>query len=348
VDTSPPESPPERASPGRGIVAVVAFLFLLGGAVTAWRAFGPGSNAPATGGASASASQGGYYVSFPPDADRGEGAFSAQVTAATNLPNGTLVSISTTDEGTCCPAVKDGTIAVTTSDGSCYALVGAAGSSSGFTVTITAKPDFLPWVVIGPGPGNTNPPQQPASVLAILGQHFENLSGDQVVTQPDGSKWLVATADFTWPSPRCGGDPLPLFGGVDCQPQQEQLQGDDLAGAMTDIMGTITQARMCEFWGIELPPSVEAQHPWPAFAKQWRDWFLNPPKDFSDAQSNSGWTEEPVTWRLVRQQGDRYFVDITDHDTVIISLEVDRLPDYCPTCDRNVVPFWGVVDWTLR
>jgi hypothetical protein len=328
---------------------VVAFVVLVGGAVAAWQVFGTGSDRRAIGGASPSASPGGYYVSFPSEADRGQDPFSAQVTAVTNLPDGTLVSISTTDEGSCCPAVRDGTIAVSTSDGSCYALVGAAGSSSGFSVTITAKPDFLPWVVSGPLSGSPPPPpQQPASVLAILGQRFENLSGDQVVAQPDGSKWLVAAADFAWPSPRCGGDPLPLFGGAECQPQQEQLQGDDLAGAMTDIMGTITQARMCDFWGVELPPSVEGQHPWPAFAQQWREWFLNPPKDFSDAQSNSGWTQEPVTWHLVKQEGDQYFVDITDHDQVIISLEVDRLPDYCPSCDPNVVPFWGVVDWTLH
>ncbi len=117
---------------------------------------------------------------------------------------------------------------------------------------------------------------------------------------------------------------------------------------MGDVMGALTQARMCEFWGIDLPPSVEVQHPWPDFAKQWRDWFLNPPKDFSDARSDAHWDLEPLTWHLLSQQGNRYFVDVTDHDQVIISLELDPLPDYCPSCDPGVVPFWGVVDWQLH
>jgi hypothetical protein len=41
-------------------------------------------------------------------------------------------------------------------------------------------------------------------------------------------------------------------------------------------------------------------------------------------------------------------VDVTDHGRVILSLEVDALPDYCMTCGANVVPFWGVVDWTFH
>jgi hypothetical protein len=45
-------------------------------------------------------------------------------------------------------------------------------------------------------------PQQPDSVLAVLGQQFENLSGDQVAQTQDG-KQLVATVDYPWPAPRC-------------------------------------------------------------------------------------------------------------------------------------------------
>jgi hypothetical protein len=276
---------------------VVAFLVLVGGAVAAWQVLGPGRQHGARGMASPSPTQIGYYVSFPTEAERGDGQFSARVSVATNLPDGTLVSISTTDEGSCCPAVKDGTITVTTSDGSCYGLVGTAATSDDFSVTITARPDFLPWVVPGPGPGS-KPPQQPASVLSILGQHFENLSGEQVVDQPDGSRWLVAKADFPWPGPRCGGDPLPLFGGPDCKPDQQQLQGDDLAGVMTDVMGALTQARMCEFWGIEVPPDTEVQHPWPQFAAQWRDWFLHRRRTSRTPGRTQGGrcSQSPGTW----------------------------------------------------
>jgi hypothetical protein len=31
----------------------------------------------------------------------------------------------------------------------------------------------------------------------------------------------------------------------------------------------------------------------------------------------------------------------------IATLELQPLPDYCPNCDPNVVPFWGVTAWQL-
>jgi hypothetical protein len=91
-----------------------------------------------------------------------------------------------------------------------------------------------------------------------------NASGDQVVVRADGSMRLVAKAEFTWPEPRCGGDPIPLFGGTECNPDdfEQQLQSHDLDGAMVDVMGAIGQGRMCEFWSTMLPPNVEAEHPW--------------------------------------------------------------------------------------
>src|SRR5438046_2992886 len=55
------------------------------------------------------------------------------------------------------------------------------------------------------------PPSQPAAVLAALGEGFERLSGDQVVTSEDGWRELVATARYSWPEPQCGGGPLPLL-----------------------------------------------------------------------------------------------------------------------------------------
>jgi hypothetical protein len=74
-------------------------------------------------------------------------------------------------------------------------------SDRGFTETITAQPDFFSWRA--PGPIHSKPHEQPASVLAALGQDFENLSGDQVTVQADGSKRFVAKAEFTWHEPRC-------------------------------------------------------------------------------------------------------------------------------------------------
>ncbi len=330
----------------------MAFVVFVGGAVLAWRTLGvadTGHPAGPSGGTDA-----GYHVQFPDSIESAD-----RIEAVTNLPEGTLfeerseifgpTAASSESEGFgCCTKVQDGRIVVKVENSTCYNHVGATADSSGFSVGITVRPTFDDFQPSIPAGGTWEPPTQPAAVFAVLGRHFENVTGDQVVTFDDGTRQLVATARYAWPGPQCGGDPLPLFGGPDCPPQPEQLQGDDIKEAMGEIMGAISQARMCEFWGTELPPDVEAQRPWPEFAKQWRDWFLNPPKDFSDAKSDAYWDLEPFTWHLVRQQGDRHFVDIADHGQVIISLEIDALPDYCPDCDPGVVPFWGVVDWTLH
>jgi hypothetical protein len=288
----------------------------------------------------------GYYVMFPEEAEAADD-FGAHVAALTNLPDGTLVSIQTTNEGTCCPAVEEGRIDLTTSDGTCYGLVGAIGTSTGFEVTIIARPDIDLQM---PGPfdgGDWEPPEQPEAVLATLGERFEHLTGNQVVVQEDGSKHLVATASYPWPEPSCGGKPLPLFGGEDCVAAEGQLQGSSLEEAMTEVMGALTQARMCEFWGLMLPPEVAAEHPWADFAREWRAWFLDPPKDFSDARSNAGWTDEPVTWHEMRRDGEVHIIAVTDHGERVATLELTPLPAYCPRCDANVVPFWGVTEWSF-
>lgn len=338
----------EPLSSPRMVVIVVAFAVFASAGVLMWRAFTPGGgparvwepgypSPPATG----------YYVLFPDQAEvSSDQPFSAAVTALTNLPEGTLVSIHTTNEGSCCPPVENGRIVFTTQDNSCYGPVGAMSSDRGFTETITAQSDFVRLRVAGPI--DSKPPEQPASVLAVLGQHFENLSGDQVVGQPDGSKRLVAKAEFTWPEPRCGGDPIPLFGGPECNPNdfQQQLQGHDLEEAMVDVMGAIGQGRMCEFWSTMLPPDVEAEHPWPQFADEWRAWLMR--QDFSDAGSSFDWQNGPLRWQVESRNGDRYLVDVIHDDQTIATLDVEPLPDYyCPNCDPDVVPFWGVVSWHL-
>ena len=306
------------------------------------------------------APSGGYFVHLPDQPSRvvGSEAGSVRIVAPTNLPDGTLFSTSTdvygskpgssgSGEGSSGDSVKDGTMTFTIGNNTCNGLVGSIGDSAGFalTVTVSAKPVGA---ISVPAGSDYTPPQQPDSVIRILGPDFENLTGDQVVVNHDGSKSLVATATYTWPEPQCGPDPFPLWGGPDCQQEQGQLQGDSLKGAMGEVMGALSQARMCEFWGLELPPDVAAQHPWPQFSDQWRAWYTNPPKDFSDANSDSYWDQPPFTWHETGQSGDRHFVDVTDHGQVILSLEVDALPDYCPNCSQNVVPFWGVVDWTFH
>jgi hypothetical protein len=257
----PVSSVREPSSAPPMVVIVVAFAVFASAGVLMWRAFTPGGG-PATvwepGYPSPPAS--GYYILFPDQAERSQAqgeAFRVRVTALTNLPDGTLLDITTTDEGTCCIPVKDSKIRFTTQDGACYGLIGQHPEGSTFDVTITAKPSFEPWIIPGPGP-SPKAPQQPDSVVDVLGRDFDNLSGDQTQTQRDGSKWLVATSTVPWPQPRCGEDPIPLFGGEVCDPNQfqQQLQGDDLAGVMDEIVGTISQGRMCEFWSVMLPVGV--------------------------------------------------------------------------------------------
>jgi hypothetical protein len=296
----------------------------------------------------------GYFIRFPdaavPEPGPPEGS-RVRVTATTNLPDGTRVEISTTDEGSCCPQVDGGRILVQTQNSSCYGSVGSAANSPGFDATITARPDLDTLVFpgpAGPGRGSGVKTEQPDSVVAVLGEHFERLTGDQVVEQDDGSKWLVAHARFDWPEPQCGDDPFPLFGGPDCSDSdgpERQLQGDRLVDAMVDVMGAIAQGRMCDFWGAFLPPDVQAAHPWPAFADEWRAWLLR--QDFSDAESSSTWETGPLHWEEVSRHGDTHVVAIVHDGRRIATLEVESLPDFCPTCGGGVVPFWGVVGWTL-
>jgi hypothetical protein len=351
----PVSSVREPSSAPRMVVIVVAFAVFASAGVLMWRAFTPGGG-PATvwepGYPSPPAS--GYYILFPDQAERSQvqgETFRVRVTALTNLPDGTLLDITTTDEGTCCIPVKDSKIRFTTQDGACYGLIGQHPEGSTFDVTITAKPSFEPWIISGVGPGpSPKAPQQPDSVVDVLGRDFDNLSGDQTQTQGDGSKWLVATSTVPWPQPRCGEDPIPLFGGEVCDPNQfqQQLQGDDLFGVMDEVVGTISQGRMCEFWSVMLPPDVEAQHPWPEFSSEWHTWLLQ--QDFSDAEPASDWSQGALHWvesGSTDNEGGQTTVDIVHDGVRIATLVLQPLPDYCPKCEPNVVPFWGVVSWHL-
>jgi hypothetical protein len=293
-DRAPASPPLEPRRTSRALAIVVAFAVFATAGIFAWRAFAPDSTRPAEvwepGYPTPPPS--GYYILLPDQAEQ-MADFNVRVTALTNLPDGTLLDVSMTDMGSCCLPLEDSRVTFETQDSACFGFVGQHPDGTSFDVTITAKPDFEPWVVPGPAT-DTSPPQQPESVLRILGSGFENLSGDQVQLQDDGSKWLVSTGTVPWPQPRCGGNPMPLFRGPDCSPDeyQQQLQADDLAGPMSEVMGTISQGRMCEFWSVMLLPEVEAQHPWPEFSAEWRAWLLE--QDFSDAEPTSDWAPGPL------------------------------------------------------
>jgi hypothetical protein len=298
----------------------------------------------------------GYWVVFPSGVSQGDGS-GVQVIAETNLPDGTVYqtgsrvfgpnsgSESSSSYG-CCESVSDGLMGLSAGNDSCNALVGGVGDSAGFSVTVTVTPTVEDTRLGGPF-GDSQGSEaitQPDEVVALFGDRFQRLEGDQVWDLPDGSgKELVATATYAWPQPECGGETLPLFGGPDCQPAPGQLQGDDLKDAMGEVMGAISQARMCEFWGTELPPAVEKAHPWDQFSAEWRAWYQG--KDFTDAQSNSDRSDPPFTWSIAGRDGQAYLIDVTDHGSPIVQLRVEPLLDYCLDCGGDVVPFWGVTDW---
>jgi hypothetical protein len=358
-DEDAPSQPPQR----RLMTIAVAFaIFVLAIAIFAVPALRLGSGT-AVAGATASASDypppplSGYWVLFPNQISQGDGS-GAQVIAETNLPEGTVYQTGSTVFGPiagkeggssygCCESVTNGVIGLSAGNDTCNALAGGVGNSAGFTVSVTVTPTVDTSRFSGPAGSSVEPIRQPASVIAVLGEGFERLTGDQVQELPDGAgKELAATATYDWPEPQCGGNSLPLFGGPDCQPARGQLQGDGLNEVMGEVMGAISQGRMCEFWGTELPPDVEREHPWGEFSNQWRDWYVG--KDFTDAQSNADWSDPPLTWNLVGRDGAAFLVDVTDHGASIVRLRVEPLPDYCPDCGQNVVSFWGVTAWTFE
>jgi hypothetical protein len=121
-----------------------------------------------------------------------------KVVALTNLPDGTLFVTSTDRGGMCCPAVTDGRMIIEASTSACDLVSGAHGQ--GMSITITVSADMNQYVVSVPVGGQS--PQQPDSVLAVLGARFENLTGKQV-KDSGGERALVASTRYVWSEPLC-------------------------------------------------------------------------------------------------------------------------------------------------
>ena len=142
----------------------------------------------------------GYWIVFPdapePVSDGSDGA--VKIVALTNLPDGTLFGVNTERGGMCCLPVTHGQMVIEESSSACDLMAG--DHNPGTSVTIWTFAD-IGQHVLGV-PIGSQPPQQPDSVLAILGAHFENLTGDQVVDR-GGERGLVASASYAWPEPLC-------------------------------------------------------------------------------------------------------------------------------------------------
>ncbi len=302
----------------------------------------------------ASPPPGTYVIQFPDQVTMQPNGINADLQLTTNLPDGTKYEIGGDQYGSCCPAVQDGVITLDQLQNAqgCYATVGDIGHAPPFKITVTVAPHFQVGMV-GLGLKEPDPSQgeQPQSLLDELGTNFEQLSGPQVIDNPDQpGKELFASHTYSWPEPQCNG-PLPLFnglsGGETCNPddQGSQLQGHTLGAAMSEIMGALSQARVCEIWSLALPPDVEQQHPWPAFADEWRSWYLDPPKDFTGGRDVVSWKDSPLDWSVTGKDGTSSVVVVTNGGVPILQLTLEPLPEFCPNCDANVVPFWGVTDW---
>lgn len=182
-------------------VVVLAFTVFAVAGMFVWNAFR--SESPPRGATSSngypSPPASGYWIVLP-DAPElvGDGSDGVKIVALTNLPDGTLFGVNTDKSGMCCPPVTAGQMVIEESSSACDLMAG--DHNPGTSITIWTFAD-IGQHVFGV-PIGSEPPQQPDSVLATLGAHFENLTGDQVVNR-GGERGLVASADYPWPEPLC-------------------------------------------------------------------------------------------------------------------------------------------------
>lgn len=328
--------------------ALVALVVVVGTGFGLWSAFWPGMQAPASPGAR------GYFITFPEHAGAlgqdPNGGIGVTITIRTNLPEGTLVDIDAPNIGgpggigECCPPVHQGRLTIAVDNASCYLAPGSP-RSTGFGVTITVKPDFKV-VPIGPvAPGSTRKPigKQPATVLAILGQRFERLKGDQVRTV-NGVRQLVASATFAWPSNTCeallrsndGFLPQVCPTTDTTGHSLAMIQAPDPRGLMDQLMPAIAQIRLCEVWSQWMVPAYRQSNPWLAFrdrAKAWIDSLGGLAGDQPDQFT-------ALTWKFRSEGPKAYAADIILRGTPVAHVEFVSLP-FPTSCGTGCEPFWG-------
>jgi hypothetical protein len=277
MDTDPASDHEPAHRRGRKMLAIgVSMLVLAGAGFAVWRAFAPLRPAPLRSGAT----DDGYYLRFTDaisaTSDPNGG---ADLVLDTNLPDGTIVLQQDAETGVpggrgmgLGSAVQGGHLPITVGDQSCYATQGAP-RSTGFTVTITVRPvfdnvafDSFPLPNGSPRP----PPGQPPEVLGILGDRFQNLTGDQVTTDGD-VRQMVVTLDHQWPDDVCAGY-LASNVPTNCGPNGEAVSGDHSADDVAaSVIGVLEQTRMCELWGATTP-DFQAANPWSTVRDAWLTW----------------------------------------------------------------------------
>jgi hypothetical protein len=189
-------------------VAFIA-IALFGVAVfVAWRAFGSPLQRDAASNPS------GYFLLFPDEVTVTYG--DANLIIQTNLPDGTRYEIRAEGLGppatesemqVCCEQLTGGQILFPFG---CSNYSAPINGRSGFTIQVVVRPVWDD-TLSGGGPigqPRPPPPQQPEDVLAILGENFENVEGEQVVVDDEGTRQLVAEGLYVDAAFNCVGDSL--------------------------------------------------------------------------------------------------------------------------------------------
>jgi len=215
--------------------------------------------------------------------------------------------------------VSDGQITEHANDNGCFAPQGTE-VGTGFTVKITASPVVPPLERLS-GPVSVPPPTQPASVLAVLGSDFANLTGDQVRTVGD-HKELVAAHTYDWPEGACVGYrnyQVPLS----CGATDETLQVGTAREAAENITSLIAQVRLCGLFS-DMSQDWQDAHPWSSTRDAWLNWIGGLG---SLAGSNGKFTA--LTVEVVDQSADgmQATADVMLRGRRVAQLHVIQLPD---------------------
>jgi hypothetical protein len=188
--------------PGRIVALSLAVIALVGAGTAVAISRSPDQPLPR-------ATPAGYFIRlfaapYRPAGERGHYFVDLQ----TNLPDGTRLSEETEHAngggGTCCPVVRSGAVHLTLVNNACT-IEGGTVVGSRFTLVVTAGPDVTYMPHSCPIGGDCDY-KQPKHVRALLGDHFERLTGDQVVEYGRNRK-LVYTQPIEFPSDTCLENP---------------------------------------------------------------------------------------------------------------------------------------------
>ena len=290
------------------MTALVVSIIVLGtSGFFLWRAFEPRGR-----GGKARETPAGYYLLLPDSVDAAledaNGGATALLTS--NLPEGTMALVTYTETGrggggmSCCPAVHGGQLSITVDNGGCQLPPGAQGST-GFELTVSVRPAFdnvtFERPAAPPGQSPASPPSQPVSVLAVLGDRFEDLTGDQV--SRDGNvDQIVVTQTYDWPADSCAGNRAFMIPETcDEQHSQGPISEDHSAQFVAgSVVGMLLQSRLCELWGAATP-EFQADHPWSEFRVRWDQWL----QDLGPLTGPSG-SDSKITAEVVHESEETF------------------------------------------